>query len=160
MTTKLQSTIKAMVTEHGIVRIAKKARVTPVSLQAFLHGSEIYKKTKAKLHKLAGIPLPEEKPVAKKTKKAKNKVKAKPPKKVAPKTSKKKKSKSRKKKPSAHKAMNDAAARATKAAKPKKKSKAKKKHASTKSKSTANGVSGPVVAAEDEDEELNAALEA
>jgi hypothetical protein len=57
MPTKLQSIIKAMVAEKGVVTTSKKVGITSVTLQAFLHGSEVYAKSLAKLQKAAGVEV-------------------------------------------------------------------------------------------------------
>ena len=53
----LRSAIRALKEKHGVVALAKKIGVTPVSLQAFLNGSETYAKTLAKMQKAAGVEI-------------------------------------------------------------------------------------------------------
>jgi colicin import membrane protein len=163
MPTKLQSAIKSLVDKHGIVEASKKIGVTTVSLQAFLHNSEVYAKTLAKMQKAAGVEVTAisakekakavaaEKRTARKAKKeAKEEAKAK---KVAkPKRSKPKRAKAKVR----TKPKVKAAPRKRTKGKKKLKSRKPKALKSKKSKSTSNGVSGPSlpVAADEDDEEL------
>jgi hypothetical protein len=176
-TRELQSTIKAMVAKKGVVETAKKVGVTTVSLQAFLHGSEVYAKTLAKMQKAAGVEitaipakekfkqLAEEKRAARKARKAAKveKAKAKAAARAAKKSGKPVKAKAKAGKTKVKRAappgrkIRGATKRkkALKAAPKRKKTKlAKKKHA--RSNGSTNGVAHPNVAPTAQDEAVEA----
>lgn len=165
----LRSAIRALKEKHGVVALAKKIGVTPVSLQAFLNGSETYAKTLAKMQKAAGvevtaIPAKERLRLLAKEKSAKKAAKkaeklAKKSAKVSSKVKTKKVRTKTKKRP---KMKAKAAPPKRKAAKVKKTNGVKKKHKkSSKSKkhSVANGVTAPAKAVEETPEPAAAAAE-
>lgn len=177
MPTKLQSAIKSLVDKHGIVEASRKIGVTTVSLQAFLHNSEVYAKTLAKMQKAAGVEVTAisakekakataaEKRAARKAKKEAREEEAKS-KKVAKKKAAKPKRTKAKVKVKAKVQMKPkkvkAAPRKTKVKKKLKSRKPKAPKKPKKSEPTSNGVSGPSlpVAADEDDEELVAAAQA
>jgi outer membrane biosynthesis protein TonB len=172
MPTKLQSAIKSLVDKYGIVEASKKIGVTTVSLQAFLHNSEVYAKTLAKMQKAAGVEVTAisakekakataaEKRAARKAKKeAREEAKSK---KVAKKEAAKPKRTKGKVKVRMKPKKVKAAPRKTKVKKKPKSRKPMAPKKPKKSKPTSNGVSGPSlpVAADEDDDELVAAAQA
>lgn len=181
---ELKSAIGALREKYGSVKAAKKVGITPVSLQAFLQGSEVYAKTLGKLQKAAGmevtaVPAHEKVKLAAKAKKAaklekkaaraaKKSVKksAKPKKRVKAKVKTKAKAKryviGAQPKMRSKKTRDNIKAAAKEAkTKSKKKRPAKVKKKAAPSKHT-NGIAGhaKAVAAEEAEEALEAALDA
>lgn len=57
MSTKLFRTIKEMKEKHGLVKLARKLRMTPMSITNFLNGGRVYDKTLNRLQKAAGLEI-------------------------------------------------------------------------------------------------------
>jgi hypothetical protein len=171
---ELKSAIGALREKLGSVGAAKKIGITPVSVQMFLAGGEVYAKTLAKLQKAAGMPVTAV-PAREKVKLAAKERKAKKAEKRAAKADKKAPKKVKTKK--ARTKVKAKPAKLAKARKPKRKAKpvakaaAKSKKAKSKKKAPArkkskkpgkhmNGAAGhaKAVATEEAEEALQAAV--